>query len=48
MNIVGFLSVYRVNINKGTKQVILNQNLTFGNERQLQKMNFVFERFART
>lgn len=46
--LLDFFQFRELNINKDSKQVILNQNLTLSNERQLQKMSFGFEQLATT
>lgn len=46
MDIVGFLSLQRVEQNKYGKQVTVNHNLTLAKERQFLKVNFAFECLA--
>lgn len=46
MDIVEFLSLWRVEQNKYGKQVIVNPNLTLAKERQFLQVSFAFERLA--
>lgn len=42
MDIVGFLSLERVEPNKSAKKVTVNHNLTLGKERQFLRVSFAF------